>query len=129
MNVLIIEDNLQNLYLEQFLLEARGHVVSSAPDGRSGIALATKRSFDVILLDIQLPDMDGHEVAHRLTSLPDWQPVPIIAVTSFAMSGDNEKALAAGCSGYLEKPIDPDRFVTQVEEVVSLSGNKRTTNC
>ena len=121
MNVLIIEDNEQNLYLEQFLLEARGHVVSSAPDGGSGIALATTRSFDAILLDIQLPDMDGHEVARRLTSLPDWQPVPVIAVTSFAMPGDREKALSVGCSGYLEKPIDPDRFVTQIEEIVTLS--------
>jgi len=59
--------------------------------------------------------MDGHEVARRITALPDWKAIPIVAVTSFAMTGDREKALAAGCSGYLEKPIDPDRFATQVE--------------
>jgi len=118
MKVLIIEDNGQNLYLEQFLLEAKGHRVESAVDGTSGIALAQKDGFDIILLDIQLPDMDGHEVARRIVALPDWQAVPIVAVTSYAMAGDREKALAAGCSGYLEKPIDPDRFAAQVEGFV-----------
>lgn len=118
MNVLIIEDNEQNLYLERFLLQASGHRVESACDGTSGIALARLHGFDAILLDIQLPDMDGHEVARSLTALPDWKRVLIIAVTSFAMSGDREKALAAGCGGYLEKPIDPDRFVAQIESIV-----------
>ncbi len=122
MNVLIIEDNEQNLYLEQFLLEGKGHRVASARDGQSGIALAQQHGFDVILLDIQLPDMDGHEVARSLTALPDWERVPIIAVTSFALSGDKEKALAAGCSGYLEKPIDPDRFVAQIESILKELG-------
>jgi len=123
MKVLIIEDNGQNLYLEQFLLEAKGHRVESAVDGTSGIALAQKDGFDIILLDIQLPDMDGHEVARRITALPDWKAIPIVAVTSFAMTGDREKALAAGCSGYLEKPIDPDRFATQVENMVKQAGD------
>jgi len=115
MKVLIIEDNGQNLYLERFLLEAKGHTVESAGDGTSGITLAQKDGFDIILLDIQLPDLDGHEVARRIVALPDWHPVPIVAVTSFAMAGDREKALAAGCTGYLEKPIDPERFAAQVE--------------
>lgn len=122
MNVLIIEDNEQNLYLEQFLLEAKGHRVASARDGQSGIALAQQHGFDVILLDIQLPDMDGHEVARSLTALPGWKRVPIIAVTSFALSGDKEKALAAGCGGYLEKPIDPDLFVAQIESILKQLG-------
>lgn len=122
MNVLIIEDNEQNLYLEQFLLAARGHQIASAGDGASGIALAQQQDFDVILLDIQLPDMNGHEVARHLMALPDWKRVPIIAVTSYAMPGDREKALAAGCSGYLEKPIDSDRFVAQIENLIKEAG-------
>jgi two-component system, cell cycle response regulator DivK len=122
MNVLIIEDNEQNLYLKRVLLEAGGHTIESAPNGETGIALAYAGTFDVILLDIQLPDMDGHDVARRLLSSPDWKPVPIIAVTSFALSGDKEKALASGCSGYLEKPIDPDRFVAQIENIVRMEG-------
>jgi len=119
MKLLIIEDNEQNLYLEQFLLEAKGHAVASARDGATGITMAQQHDYDAILLDIQMPDMDGYEVARRMTALPDWKRVPIIAVTSLAMSGDKEKVLAAGCSGYLEKPIDPDRFVAQVESIAT----------
>ena len=122
MKFLIIEDNEENLYLERVLLEEGGHTIESADNGESGIVLAQEKVFDAILLDIQLPDMNGHEVARRLTALPDWQRVPIIAVTSFAMSGDREKALAAGCSGYLEKPIDPGRFVAQIEDIVKKTG-------
>ncbi|MCB1862565.1 MAG: response regulator [Gammaproteobacteria bacterium] len=118
MNILTIEDNSDNFYLEQYLLQAHGHRVTGTTDGASGIALAQTLAFDVILLDIQLPDMDGHEVARRLLSIPDRRCIPIIAVTSFAMEGDRQKALAAGCSGYIEKPIDPETFVAQVERIV-----------
>ncbi len=118
MNILIIEDNQDNFYLAQYLLQAHRHTVTGACDGTSGIAMAQAHAFDAILLDIQLPDLDGHEVARRLVQLPDWGHTPIIAVTSFAMEGDRQKALAAGCSGYIEKPINPDTFVTQVESLV-----------
>ncbi|MCP5406150.1 MAG: response regulator [Chromatiaceae bacterium] len=118
MNILTIEDNSDNFYLEQYLFQAHGHSVTGTFDGASGIALAQVQAFDVILLDIQLPDMDGHEVARRLLSIPDRRCIPIIAVTSFAMEGDRQKALAAGCSGYIEKPIDPETFVAQVERIV-----------
>ncbi len=118
MNVLIIEDNVNNLYLAQYLLEASGHSVVSAHNGASGIVLTQQQDFDVILLDIQLPDINGHEVARRLTTLPDWSGAPIIAVTSFALSGDREKALAAGCTAYLEKPIDPEQFVAQITHIL-----------
>ncbi len=74
---------------------------------------------DLILLDIQLPIMDGYEVARRLRSNPELSKVPIIAVTSYAMSGDREKALSAGCNGYIEKPIDPDTFLAQIEKYSS----------
>lgn len=113
--ILLIEDNEQNRYLATFLLQARGWEVVHASDGRSGIALAGQCSPALILLDIQLPQMDGYEVARALKADPAVAPIPIVAVTSYAMVGDREAALAAGCQGYIEKPIDPDTFVDAVE--------------
>ncbi|HTJ63451.1 MAG TPA: response regulator [Alphaproteobacteria bacterium] len=111
---LLIEDNEQNRYLATFLLESEGYTVISATDGNSGIALARELSPSVILLDIQLPVRNGYEVAEELRRNPALDDVPIVAVTSYAMPGDREKALAAGCNGYIEKPIDPDTFVAEV---------------
>jgi len=113
--VLYIEDNEQNLYLVTFLLTKHGYEVISARDGQAGIAAAVHDKPDLILLDIQLPSMDGYAVAQSLKSISDLSRVPIIAVTSYAMVGDREKALESGCTGYIEKPIDPDTFVMQVE--------------
>jgi two-component system cell cycle response regulator DivK len=113
--VLVIEDNEQNLYLVTFILEKNGYAVHSARDGPEGVDLAVAVKPDLILLDIQLPEMDGYAVARRLRANPDLEEVPIIAVTSYAMAGDREKALAAGCSGYIEKPINPETFLQQVE--------------
>jgi CheY-like chemotaxis protein len=112
--ILLIEDNEQNRYLATFLLEKHGCTVAHTPDGRAGIELATAQPFDLILLDIQLPGMDGYSVARALRANAALNHVPIVAVTSYAMAGDREKALAAGCNGYLEKPIDPETFVAQV---------------
>ncbi len=117
LNVLVIEDNELNRYLLTFLLEHRGHRVRSATDGPAGIALAKALLPDLILLDIQLPTMHGYDVAAALREVESVGNIPIIAVTSHAMAGDREKALAAGCSGYIEKPIDPDTFVDEVESV------------
>jgi two-component system, cell cycle response regulator DivK len=89
--------------------------VVAASDGAEGIELAIQESPDLILLDIQLPRMDGYEVARALRERPTLAATPIVAVTSYAMMGDKEKALAAGCDGYLEKPINPETFVSQVE--------------
>jgi len=115
---LLIEDNEQNRYLATFLLEQHGYRVVAAAHGRA--ALSALRDFipDVILLDIQLPGMDGYEVARLLRELVTLRATPIIAVTSYAMLGDREKALAAGCNGYIEKPIDPDTFIREVEQVL-----------
>lgn len=112
--VLIIEDNEQNLYLETFILEKHGFKVYATHDGASGIAAAAEHKPDLILLDIQLPVMDGYSVAKALRANSDLSRIPIVAVTSYAMAGDREKALAAGCTGYIEKPINPDTFVTQL---------------
>ncbi|MEX2577451.1 MAG: response regulator [Verrucomicrobiales bacterium] len=112
--VLLIEDNEQNRYLATFLLESRGFRVVSATDGLSGIESAKESPPDLILLDIQLPIIDGYEVARRLRAEPGLSRIPVVAVTSYAMSGDREKALRAGCDGYLEKPINPETFVDEV---------------
>ncbi len=112
--VVIIEDNEQNLYLMRFLLEKHGFGVKEAHDGSQGLALAKEAKPDLILLDIQLPDMDGYAVARELRKQEEQRETPIIVVTSYAMVGDREKALAAGATGYIEKPINPDIFVEQL---------------
>ncbi|HTI99964.1 MAG TPA: response regulator [Dongiaceae bacterium] len=113
--VLLIEDHEQNRYLATFLLERHGYAVVAAADGPAGIELARTAPPALILLDIQLPLMDGYAVARELRSNPALRDIPIIAVTSYAMVGDREKSLAAGCNGYIEKPINPDTFVTEIE--------------
>lgn len=114
-HILLIEDNEQNAYLVSYLLKARGWQIVHALDGPTGLALAGEAVPLMVLLDIQLPGMDGHEVARRLRSNPTLDKVPIVAVTSYAMQGDRERCMAAGCNGYIEKPIDPDTFAAQVE--------------
>jgi CheY-like chemotaxis protein len=117
--ILIIEDNEQNLYLVKFILAKYGYETLSATDGQKGIELAAMSKPDLILLDIQLPMMDGYTVARNLRLNPDLAKIPIVAVTSYAMPGDRDKAIAAGCNGYIEKPINPDTFMDQVEQHLS----------
>lgn len=114
-NILVIEDNDQNLYLVRFILEKNGYTVFAAMDGRTGIDMAASLKPDLILLDIQLPVMDGYTVAKNLRSNPEISAIPIVAVTSHAMVGDREKAMAVGCNGYIEKPINPETFLSEVE--------------
>jgi CheY-like chemotaxis protein len=113
--ILLIEDNEQNRYLATFLLEKAGYAVIPASDGPLGIELAGRVLPQLVLLDIQLPSMDGYAVASALRRNPQLADIPIVAVTSYAMVGDREKALASGCTGYMEKPIDPATFVVEVE--------------
>ncbi len=112
--VLVVEDNDNNLYLVTFLLEKRNLEVIAARDGPAGIAMAQQQPPALILLDIQLPGMDGYAVARALRAIPALDTVPIVAVSSYAMFGDRERGLAAGCNGYIEKPIDPTTFVDQL---------------
>lgn len=114
-HVLVIEDNEQNMYLTTFLLQSRGHEVIQAWDGLSGIESAAEKKPDLILLDIQLPRMNGYEVAAALKGNPSLKHIPIVAVTSYAMAGDRERVMAAGCQGYIEKPINPETFLTDIE--------------
>ena len=112
--VLIIEDNPDNFYLMRYLLEKNGFEVVGAETGMDGIDKAKKLVPKVILLDIQLPEMDGYAVAAELIKIVELQHVPIIAVTSYAMVGDKERVLAAGASAYIEKPINPETFVSEI---------------
>jgi CheY-like chemotaxis protein len=114
--ILVIEDNEQNLYLATFLLEQNGSKVVPARSGPEGIELAGRIQPDLIILDIQLPLMDGYAVARALRQNPALADVPIVAVTSYAMVGDRERTLEAGCNGYIEKPINPDTFRSQIEQ-------------
>ena len=114
--ILIIEDNEQSLYLFTFMLEKHGYEVIQTLDGEEGIEKACRERPALILLDIQLPDMDGYEVARQLKKKPESRHIPIVAVTSYAMVGDRERILAAGCAGYIEKPINPETFMTAVEQ-------------
>lgn len=112
--VLLIEDNEQNRYLFSFILEKNGYRVIVAPDGLEGINKAKEEKPDLILIDIRLPVMDGYEVTRRLRDLTEFKDVPIIALTAYAMEGDREKALQAGCDGYIPKPIIPEEFIKVV---------------
>lgn len=117
--ILYIEDNDQNFYLVSYILSAKGYAVERAHDGWEGISLATNGRPGLILLDIQLPGMDGYDTARELRKIPGVNTTPIVALTSYAMAGDREKALAAGCTGYIEKPINPKTFTEQIQQFLS----------
>lgn len=114
--LLYIEDNEQNFYLVSFILSSRGHEVLWAKDGQAGIDAAARDRPELILLDIQLPVMDGYTVARALLSHPELKGTPIVALTSYAMPGDRAKAVEAGCDGYIEKPINPTTFAEQIDQ-------------
>ena len=116
--ILIIEDNEQNMYMLTYLLESNNYQVMQAFTGADGIRVAKESLPDAILLDIQLPEMDGYAVARNLRSIRELDTVPIIAVTSYAMVGDREKVMESGADGYIEKPIDPDTFIQQMETIL-----------
>jgi len=114
--VLIVEDNDNNLYLIRFILEKSGYEVIAARTGISGVEKAANEKPDLILMDIQLPDINGYEVTRMIRASEIDSKVPIIAITSFAMTGDKEKALESGCTGYIEKPINPETIVMEIEK-------------
>jgi GAF domain-containing protein/DNA-binding NarL/FixJ family response regulator/anti-sigma regulatory factor (Ser/Thr protein kinase) len=114
--ILHIEDNPDNRMLVRALLEAEGYTVVEAEDGLAGIEAALREQPALILLDINLPGVDGYEVGVILRSFPALQQVPVVALTAYAMEGDRQRTLVAGCDGYIPKPIDGDRFPLQVAE-------------
>ena len=114
--VLIVEDNEKNMYLIRFILEKNGYEVIEAKNGEEGVELAIKEKPHLVLMDIQLPDLDGLEATRKIRESEADGEIPIIALTSFAMTGDKEKALAAGCTSYIEKPINTETFIAEIEK-------------
>lgn len=112
--ILYIEDNAENRLLVRRILEAEGYAVLEATDGPSGLETAASTKPDMILLDINLPEIDGYDLARRFRNTPGLQQVPILAVTANVMQGDRERTLEAGCDGYIQKPIDVDRLPDQI---------------
>jgi two-component system, cell cycle response regulator DivK len=113
--VLHVEDNGDNRLLVRRLLQAYGYKVIEAENAGQARALVKEHTPDLILMDINMPDIDGYTLTNELKMLPNLFGVPIVAITANVMKGDRERTLSAGCDGYIEKPIDVDRFIEQVE--------------
>lgn len=118
MKVLAVEDNPINMKLLKLVLKKYGHDAIEAATGGEALAKAGSEKPDLILMDIQLPDMDGLEATRRIRNLPSMRNVPIIAITSYAMAGDREKIMEAGCNGYFEKPINPLTIMRDIEAII-----------
>jgi len=114
--ILVVEDTEDNRRILRDLLPRAGFELIEAMDGESGVSMATTHRPDLILMDIQLPIFDGYEATRRIKANPETRNIPIIAVTSYALSGDENKALAAGCDGYVAKPFSPRRILAMVQE-------------
>jgi two-component system cell cycle response regulator DivK len=117
--ILVVEDNMQNRILMRQILSHHGYEVLEATDGLSGLEMARTHKPDLILLDIQMPVMHGFMVIRELRNDPELRTIKVIAVTSFAMKGDREKALQAGFDEYATKPIDTRKFPVLVKELLS----------
>lgn len=117
-NILIIEDDNQSRYILTFLLEHNNFTVIQSVNGADGIAKAEQHKPDAIILDIQLPGMNGYNVAKKLKVNDELKNIPIVVVTSFAMNGDENKALEAGAVGYISKPINPETFIRQMNSFI-----------
>jgi len=114
--ILYIEDNPENRILVRRVLTAEGYTLIEAADGPSGLRAAEEGRPDLILMDINLPEIDGYEVTARLKLIPGLAHIPVIAMTANVMKGDREKSLAAGCDGYIQKPIDIDLLPEQIAQ-------------
>ena len=113
-NILLVEDNPVNRRLAVFLLRSQGYEVREATTAQEAFEMIERERPDLIVMDIQLPGMDGLEATRKIKAQPATTDIPIIAVTSYAMNGDREKAMAAGCAGYVTKPIDKNIFIQEV---------------
>ena len=117
--ILLVEDNAANRYLATFLLVSHGFDVVHASDGVEALDRAHTEQPDLILMDIQMPRMDGYEAARRIKDTPALSGIPLVALTSYAMAGDRDRALAAGFAAYIEKPIITETFVAEVSRHLS----------
>lgn len=119
--VLVIEDNLDNLRLISYSLKRAGYEVIHAQSGEEGIEMAKREKPFFIIMDINLPGIDGLETTMKIKEIEEIRNIPIIAITSFAMVGDREKIISAGCNGYFEKPIDPLKIVESIHRILKIS--------
>jgi two-component system cell cycle response regulator DivK len=124
--VLVIEDNPDNLKLITYSLTRGGYTVVPAATGEEGVELAGSEKPSIIFMDINLPGIDGIEATKRIRASKADSDVPIIAITSYAMTGDRERILAAGCNGYIEKPIDPLTIIDQIHDIIGRSVSENT---
>jgi two-component system, cell cycle response regulator DivK len=124
--VLVIDDNDDNMKLITFILKNNGYATIAAQTGRKGVDMAIAEKPDFIILDVQLPDIDGYEVLRLIRASVAEGKVPVIAMTSYAMSGDREKLLAAGCTGYIEKPIDPETVMEEISRIIKENSEFRS---
>jgi two-component system, cell cycle response regulator DivK len=114
--ILVVEDQEDNRQILRDLLSSAGYEMTEARDGEAGVNAAKEQHPDLILMDIQLPLMDGHEATRRIKADPELKNIPIIVVTSYALSGDNSKARAAGCDAYITKPYSPRQLLAKIRE-------------
>jgi two-component system cell cycle response regulator DivK len=117
--ILHIEDNFDNRILVRRLLQSAGYHIIEAENAYQAAASLYKYSPDLILMDINLPGIDGYTLTHKLKTIPGVSKIPIVAITANAMRGDRERSLLSGCDGYIEKPIDIDKFLDQVSDFIS----------
>lgn len=120
--ILLVEDNENNRYLEQFLLEREGFTIVTATNGYQALEEASHERPDLIIMDVQMPEMDGYETAKRLKGNPELASIPIVGVSSYAMAGDREKAIKSGFIGYIEKPINPETFGREIKRFLDKEG-------
>jgi two-component system cell cycle response regulator DivK len=113
--ILYVEDNLDNRNLVRRVLEVEGFSMIDAKNAAQAMERLSQESIDLILMDINMPDMDGYALTAKIKSMPEYMMIPIIAMTANVMRGDRERSLEAGCDGYIQKPIDIDTLTQQVE--------------
>lgn len=122
--ILVVDDDKKSRYLVSFLLEKEGFEVIMATNGLEGIEAAEKQQVDLIIMDIKMPKMDGYETTRRIRRLKKYKSIPIIALTSYAITEDKEKAIKAGCTGYMSKPITPEIFISEIKKFLEVKHEK-----
>ncbi len=123
--ILLVDDNAMNLKLAQTILVKAGYQVTAAASGEAALDLARRHAPGLVLLDIRLPDIDGLEVLRRLREFPEMQGVPIVAMTAQALPDEVERFMAAGCDGYIQKPISIESFRAEVRRHWNLTSGQR----
>ena len=120
--ILLVEDNEMNRDMLSRRLARKGYEVALAVDGREGVAMAGSGAYDLILMDMSLPGLDGWEATRQIKATPETRAIPVVALTAHAMAGDREKALAAGCDDFDTKPVDLERLLGKIEALLGRAG-------